>query len=110
MLKFLLIMSKFETLSEAVEELQDKGYNLSFELSENSLTCHELDKSFSPENFEIVGFHRFDGMTSPGDESVMYIIESTVGEHKGLLIDAYGVYSDSLSFEMIQKLRITYND
>lgn len=102
-------MSKYDTLSQAVNDLQKKGYKLSFELSEKALECKEMDKSFTPENFEIIAFHRFDGMTSPGDESVLYVIESEKGKFKGLLIDAYGVYSDSLSFEMVKKLKVTYN-
>jgi hypothetical protein len=44
-------------------------------------------------------------MTNPDDSSVLYAIAST-GGLKGLLVDAYGVYSESISQEMIKKLQI----
>ena len=49
--------------------------------------------------------HRFEGMTNPDDSSVLYAIAST-GGLKGLLVDAYGAYAESVSQEMIRKLQI----
>mgnify|MGYP005867477985 FL=1 len=49
--------------------------------------------------------HRFEGMTSPDDSSILFAISSTSGV-KGVLVDAYGVYADAISPVMIQKLRI----
>ena len=43
-------------------------------------------------------------MSSTDDNSVLYAISSK-NEIKGLLVDAYGVYSESLSESMIQKLK-----
>ena len=50
-------------------------------------------------------FHRFEGMSSTDDNSVVYAISSKDGL-KGILVDAYGVYASSLSDEMIRKLSI----
>jgi hypothetical protein len=43
-------------------------------------------------------------MTDPADNSVVYAIESDNGT-KGVLVNAYGVYADTLSADMITKLR-----
>ena len=48
-------------------------------------------------------------MTNPGDNSVLYVINTDSGE-KGLLVDAYGAYSGQISQEMIQKLKIEHNE
>ena len=47
-------------------------------------------------------------MTDPDDSTVMYAISSKRGI-KGLLIDAYGAYAESLSKEMIGILKIDSN-
>jgi hypothetical protein len=44
-------------------------------------------------------------MSSAGDNSVLYAISSEKNDLKGLLVDAYGAYADSLAMEMIQKLK-----
>jgi hypothetical protein len=44
-------------------------------------------------------------MSNPGDNTILYVIETTSGE-KGLLVDAYGMYSGNVSREMIEKLKI----
>jgi len=94
-----------KTLSQRVKQFEEKGYTKRFKLTENGLVCMDTDKQYDPESFSIVETFRFDGMTSAGDESVLYVIEADEGSTKGLLVDAYGTYADSLSFEMAQKLR-----
>lgn len=98
-------MSLKKTLSETINAYEQKGYDKRFELTSNCLKCIDTDKQYDPESFSIVNVHRFDGMTSAGDESVLYVIEADEGNTKGLLTDAYGTYADSLSFEMIEKLK-----
>ena len=48
-------------------------------------------------------------MTDPGDNTILYLIE-TKGGVKGLLVDAYGADQSVVSSEMIQKLRITHDE
>lgn len=95
----------YDTLSEAIEDLKSQGYEHDFNLEEKQLACKVLDRSFPPKDFKVVGSYRFEGMTNPGDNSVLYVIETSSGE-KGMLVDAYGTYADSLSLEMAQRLRM----
>ncbi len=97
--------NQFDTLSEAIKNLQSRGYDLDFNLTENHLQCKKIDVKFLPKDFKIDEFHRFEGMTNPGDMSILYAISTKDGS-KGTLVDAYGAYSDPLSTEMIQKMRI----
>ena len=97
-------MKSYDTLSEALNDLEKRGYTFDFNLQEHQIECKPIQKVFTPEFFEIVEMYRFEGMSSTDDSSVVYVIETSSGE-KGTLIDAYGVYADSLSPEMIQKLR-----
>lgn len=98
-------MKTYDTLSEALNDAQNRGYTFDFNLLESCIKCKSLDKNFQPDQFNIVEVHRFEGMTNPDDNSVLYLIETEDGT-KGTLVDAYGAYADSLSREMIEKLKI----
>jgi hypothetical protein len=95
-------MADFNTLTDALADLGKRGFTHNFGLREEH---GETDAALPPEEFEIVEFYRFEGMTDPGDSSVVYAIQSQTGL-KGVLIDAYGVYSDSSKAAMISKLGI----
>jgi len=58
-----------------------------------------------PEDFEVDAFYQFEGMSSPDDNSIVYAISGKNGI-KGILVDAYRVYSSSLSGAMDQKLNM----
>ena len=49
-------------------------------------------------------YYRFEGMSDPGDNSIVYAISAVTGE-KGVLVDAYGMYSENMTPEMIRKLQ-----
>jgi hypothetical protein len=63
-------------------------------------------RKYSPEagGFHIRETYRFEGASNPSDEEVVYAIESKDGQ-KGVLVDAYGMYSESLSEAMVEKLQ-----
>ena len=94
----------YDTLSEAINALQDEGYNYDFNLCESHLACKSLGQNFAVEEFHIDEVFRFEGYSSVDDASILFAITTSSGL-KGLLIDAYGTYSDSISPEMIAKLR-----
>lgn len=57
-----------------------------------------------PEEFLIDEKHRFQEMSDVDNESVLYTISSKDGKLKGLLVNAYGIYTDYASFKLVQKL------
>src|SRR4026209_2626077 len=80
----LLIMPSYDTVSQAVTGLKERGYSLDFNLKANSLECQ--GQKFNPMDFEITEFYRFEGNSDPGDEAVVYAIESRTGL-KGVLVN-----------------------
>jgi hypothetical protein len=101
-------MKTFETLSTAITSLTARGYANDFNLHPDWIECAPLNLKFEPEEFHVDEVHRFEGMTNPDDSSVLYAISSTSGI-KGLLVDAYGVYAESISKDMIDRLKIDKN-
>lgn len=97
-------MYSYDTLVEALKDLQERGYTHDFNLKPDSLACTSLKLEINPEDFHVDEVHRFEGMSSTDDNSIVYAITASTGI-KGTLVDAYGVYSENISEEMRRKLR-----
>jgi hypothetical protein len=98
-------MYSYETVTEALAGLAQRGYTNNFNIQCDSLECKDLNLMLRPEDFEIVEFYRFEGDSNPGDEETVYAIQSKDGV-KGVLVNAFGIYSDGLTDEILQKLKI----
>jgi hypothetical protein len=96
-------MIAYETVSQAVNGLRQRGYQLNFNLQENCLVCN--NKKYDIADFEIVEVHRFEGATDPADEAAVYAIESNDGI-KGVLVSGYGISAEGMSAEMVKKLAV----
>lgn len=94
----------YTSLSEATNDLKRRGYKEDFNLKPTCLECPSLNLQLHPETFVVDEFYRFEGMSNPDDNSIVYAISSANGL-KGVLVDAYGIYANSLSEDMIKKLR-----
>jgi hypothetical protein len=94
-------MYNYDTVSEAVNGLKQRGFTLDFNLAENCLICNGA--KFDVNDFEITEFYRFEGNTDPSDEAIIYAIESVKGE-RGILVSGYGIAAEGMSAEMAKKL------
>ncbi len=99
-------MTTYETLTDALQDLQGRGFTHNFNLESDALHCPELDLRLHPEHFAISELYRFEGMTDPDDNTILYAISSNTGV-KGVLVNAYGPYADTLSADMAAKLSLT---
>lgn len=97
-------MKTYDTVTEALLDLKLRGFTTDFNIAFDKLICSENKICLNPNEFEITAVYRFEGATDPGDENVVYAIESKDGTVKGSLLSAYGTYAESISTEMIQKL------
>ena len=98
------------TVTEVLQYLGDKGYNLNFKIKESYLICDEDQKcTLNPSEFEIDYIFRFEGATNPDDEEIVYALSSHLRDVKGVIVNAFGPNADSVSAEMIEKLRYRYN-
>ena len=100
-------MITYDTVSEAVNGLKKRGFEIDFNLEENCIICTAGNK-FNPDDFEIVEVYRFEGNTDPSDEAVVYAIQSITGM-KGVLVNGYGISADSISSDMAKKLSLQRN-
>lgn len=102
-------MHAYETMTDAINDLKKRGFTIDFNLSYDCIVCHDTPITLMPSEFEIVEVYRFEGETNPADAAILYGIASKHGE-KGVLVNAYGIYSDAVSDEMVRKLVIHSQD
>jgi hypothetical protein len=101
-------MKTFETLTDALEDLKKRGYASDFNLQPDAIECGALDLKLRPEDFHVDEIYRFEGMNDPDDSTILFAVNSTAGV-KGVIVDAYGAYTDSLTESMLHRLRIDAN-
>ena len=81
------------TLTDCTNKAVKDGYIDNLKITKQGLYSPTKDKTYMPGEIQIINFYRFEGPSDPGDNSIMYVIETNDGV-KGTLIDAYGMYAD----------------
>ena len=97
-------MRSFFTLSETMSELRKEGYIEDFNLQQNCLECRDGQFKVFTDEFVIDKFFRFEGESNPSDQAILYAISSDKHNVKGVLVNGYGIYSEEITDEMLQKL------
>lgn len=99
-------MQSYATLSETMNELRKEGYTEDFNLQQNCLDCRNGQFKVFADEFKVDKFFRFEGASNPSDSAILYAISSDSKNLKGLLVNAYGIYSEPVTDEMLEKLQI----
>ncbi|MBK7811564.1 MAG: phosphoribosylpyrophosphate synthetase [Saprospiraceae bacterium] len=98
------LQEDYGTLSETIHALNEIGYTLDFNVRDNCLVCQKTNIQLSPQDFQIDKFYRFEGMSDPEDQAILYAISSHKFEVRGLLVNSFGMDADEYSAELIGKL------
>ncbi|RZK43683.1 MAG: hypothetical protein EOO90_01965 [Pedobacter sp.] len=86
---------EMNTLSQILEKLRQKGKDNEIKMTDHGkMQSANLNKIYKPEDLTIVKSYRFEGMSDPGDNSVLYLVLDNDGD-MGYIADAYGMYSDN---------------
>jgi hypothetical protein len=80
--------NQYDTLIEALTDLDKKGFTHNFHVNELGLS-ERKGEYFKPTDVKLIEFHRFEGITNPSDMSILYAIETNSGL-KGTVVDSYG--------------------
>ena len=102
-------MKDYGTLSQAINKLKlEEGYEHDFNLLDEKIELKAHKETFGVEEFEVDKVLRFEGMSNPDDNSILYAITTTNGK-KGILTDGYGISSGQVSKAMLKKLDLKDN-
>ncbi|MBK5283976.1 MAG: hypothetical protein JJE25_01105 [Bacteroidia bacterium] len=91
----------YSTVSEAVTQLQKRGYSIDFNLKENVLKFES--GSLALTDFDIMEVYRYEGDSDPGDEAVVYAIESKSGL-KGIIVSGFGISANGNANRILSKM------
>jgi hypothetical protein len=97
----------YDTLSQAVDDLVKRGYTADFliQTEKECLICSNNSLELSPEDFVIDEVYRFEGMTDPADESIVFAISSPKYDMKGLVINSFGADFGYRSSKLVEHLK-----
>jgi hypothetical protein len=105
-MKSTTLKEDYGTLSQTIAALKNLGYTIDFNVRGDCLVCDRTKIQLSPDAFQIDKFYRFEGMSDPEDQSILYAISSPAHNVKGLLVNAYGVDADEYSSKVVSKLNV----
>lgn len=77
------------TMTGCMNKLQSDGYTENFIAKEKGLEAPSKQKVYTPDQIKINSFYRFEGESDPGDNAIVYAVETNDGI-KGMLVDSYG--------------------
>lgn len=98
-------MDPMNSVSEVLNKLRKEGYTIDFNLANNCLTCAGSSLRIYPDDFVVDRHYRFEGLSDPADEAIVYAISSARHQVKGTLVDGYGIYSDGITHELVKALK-----
>jgi hypothetical protein len=94
---------EMDTLVECMNVLRERGYKHNFIATKEDTILDDEKKEFNPNQVQISSFYRFEGESDPGDNSILYAIETVSGE-KGIIVNSYGPTSDTKITKFIEKV------
>lgn len=99
----------YPTLSDAIRELQKQGYTTDFNYILKQGSDDELKRKWEAGTFEAVKVYRYEGMSNPDDNSILYVIEGK-DSTKGILVDNYSGTEDQVPIAMLKRLNVTHDN
>lgn len=96
---------EYTSMTEALKGLKARGFTTNFEFLNNAFCAVDSGRTFKAEELSIREHHRFEGVSDPDDESIVYAIESNEGLC-GTIADAYGVYANPELEAFMEKVKM----
>jgi len=94
---------KYDTLAYATESLLKRGYRVNFKVNEMGKLTDSKDLEFEPSEVILMEIYRFEGMSNPADNSILYAVKTRTGE-KGIVIDSYGADGSKITSDFMNKV------
>jgi len=93
-------------LADTIEMLKSLGYVEDFNLEENISADRKSKFEQFADEYRIDAVYRFDEMSDPSDQSVLYAMHSVRTGKKGTLLNSFGIYTEASTDEMIEALQV----
>jgi hypothetical protein len=97
---------RMQTVAGALEQFVGRGYRQEMAVKGGRLQVDGTDRTYRPDEVVVRDYWRFEGVSDPGDESVVYAIETSDGV-KGTLVDGYNASADPSIGEFLRAVVTT---
>jgi hypothetical protein len=97
-------MKTYNNLVEATNDLMKRGYTENLSLEGDTIDDKDKNIHMAADDFEIDEFYRFEGASNPDDNSIVYAVNSSKYNLKGVLVNAFGAYANNSSSAIAAKL------
>ncbi len=94
-----------DTLAERMRQLHADGWIEQLSVSDGGLRCDGCGCWTAPEDATVDDIYRFEGMSDPGDESILFALTLPCG-HRGQLPAAYGTDTAPEVTDVVKRLRL----
>jgi hypothetical protein len=101
-------MEVYSTLSEAISGLRKEGYSEDFKLKQKFIECSKGTFKIFHDEFVIDKYFHFEENADPSHQSIIYAISFDKYGLKGILINGYGIYTASMTNEILEKLNADF--
>ncbi len=93
-----------ETVTEAVQLLQVKGYDAVLTVERGEIHCAACAGRHDAEALTVHHTYRFEGESDPGDEAIVLGVEIGDCGARGIIVSAYGPDADPELLALIAQL------
>ncbi len=93
-----------ETVAEAVNRFSAAGYTDSFVAESGGLRAVNARCVHTPETLVVEGVFRFEGITDPSDEAIVFALRCKLHGTKGTYVTSYGPAMSPADAEMVRRL------
>lgn len=104
------MLSTEKTLSEVIEILRQRGYTEDFNLLEENISYKTGGEKVNLSDIVIDKIYRFTGQNDLDDEAILYAMRNQKDGAKGIFVNGYGTYSDSVANSIIEQIAVNEDD
>jgi hypothetical protein len=104
------MLSTEKTLSEVIEILRQRGYTEDFNLLEENISYKKGGEKVDLNDIVIDKIYRFTGLNDLEDEAILYAMRNQKDGAKGIFVNGYGTYSDSVANSIIEQIAVNEDD
>lgn len=99
-------LRKYDTIIQTQDALTKEGFTEQFEAKDGKISGMSNKKSYQPDELLILVDKRFEGISNPSDNMVLYVIEAHDGT-KGTLLDNVGGSDSVQDPDLIKAIPMT---
>ena len=96
-------------LSKAIEDLKSKGYTENLVPNYDHFVYGDEKIELYPHDIFFDDVIRFEDLSAPEGQAILYAISSPNKNIKGIYIESYGPYHDNLSSSMIERMKFCHD-